>query len=248
MGTLPTMISDHPTAGAAIAAALAQDWKEAIRVNLAILKQDNSDIESLCRLAFAYLKIGQLQSAKRTYQKVLELDTYNQIATKNLKRMTSLKKKDMANEAGTYMSPMIFLEEPGKTKIVECVHVAPTHVLSTLSSGQEVFLKPKHHGIEVRTSNRTYVAALPDDMSFKLNKMMAAGNTYQAIIKGVDKKSIKIMLRELKRGKRFASQPSFTSTTSYVSFAKSSSRETPDMTPTGEEGDTDVPPEETGEA
>ena len=237
MGTLPVMISDHTTAELAIAAALAQDWKEAIRVNLAILKPDTCDIEALCRLAFAYLKTGQLLAAKRTYQKVLDLDKYNQIASKNLKKMTSLKRKDMANEACTFMSPMIFLEEPGKTKIVECVHVAPSHVLSTLSAGQEVFLKPKPHAIEVRTSSNTYIAALPDDMSFKLNKMMAGGNTYQTIVKGVEKKSVKVMLRELKRGKRFASQPSFTSTTSYVSFAKSGTRETPDMTPTGEDGE-----------
>jgi hypothetical protein len=241
------MISDHPTADIAIAAALAQDWKEAIRVNLAILKSDKGDLESLCRLAFAYLKTGQLLAAKRTYQKVLALDQYNQIATKNLKKMTSLKKKDLANEASAFMSPMIFLEEPGKTKIVECVHVAPIHILSTLSAGQEVFLKQKQHGIEVRTSSCTYIAALPDDMSFKLNRMMSGGNTYQAIIKGVDKKSVKIMLRELKRGKRFANQPSFTSTTSYVSFAKSGTRETPDMTPTGEDTDNDVAPEETRE-
>jgi hypothetical protein len=241
MGTLPTMISDQPTATAAIAAALAQDWKEAIRVNLVILKRDSSDIEALCRLAFAYLKTGQLLAAKRMYQKVLTLDKYNQIATKNLKKMMSLKKKDMAHEASSFMSPMIFLEEPGKTKIVECVHVAPTHILSTLSAGQEVFLKPKNHCIEVRTSSCTYIAVLPDDMSFKLNKMMAGGNTYQVIVKGVDKKSVKVMLRELKRGKRFASQPSFTSTTSYVSFARSGSRETPDMTPTGEDADEAVP-------
>ncbi|MCX6791933.1 MAG: tetratricopeptide repeat protein [Candidatus Gottesmanbacteria bacterium] len=238
------MISDHPTADIAIAAALAQDWKEAIRINLAIVKSDKSDLEALCRLAFAYLKTGQILTAKRTYQKVLALDQYNQIASKNLKKMSTLKKKDMANEACTYMSPMIFLEEPGKTKIVECVHVAPSHVLSTLSAGQEVFLKPKQHGIEVRTSSNTYIAALPDDMSFKLNKMMAGGNTYQTIVKGVEKKSVKVMLRELTRGKKFAKQPSFTSTTSYVSFAKSGTRETPDMTPTGEDADSDASPEE----
>ena len=242
------MYPSRPTAETAIAAALAQDWKEAIRINLAILKNETDDIESLCRLAFAYLKTGQLLAAKRTYLKVLGLDKYNQIATKNLKKMTTLKKKDMANEASGFMSPMIFLEEPGKTKIVECVHVAPSHVLSTLSAGQEVMLKPKNHCIVVRTSSQTYVAALPDDMSFKLHKMIAAGNTYQAIVKGVDKKSVKIMLRELSRGKKFAKQPSFTSSTSYVSFAKSGTREIPDMTPTGEDADDSATPEDPGEA
>lgn len=231
------MTSPLPTAGDAIAAALVQDWKKAIAVNTAILKTNKEDLDALCRLGFAYLKSGQLTSAKRIYQKVLDLDQYNQIATKNVKKLVSLKKKDITDKPGGVMSPMIFLEEPGKTKIVECVHVAPSSVLSTLSAGQEVQLKVKQHGVDVR-SVHTYIAALPDDMSFKLNKMIAGGNTYQAIIKAVDKKSVKILLRELKRGKRFASQPSFTSTTSYVSFAKGGSgRESMDMTPTGEDGE-----------
>jgi hypothetical protein len=130
---------------------------------------------------------------------------------------------------------------------VECVHIAPTCIVSTLSAGQEVFLKPKNHCVEVRTSNQTYIAALPDDMSFKLNKMISCGNTYQAIIKSVDKKSIKVMLRELTRGKKFAKQPSFTSSTSYVSFAKSGTRDALDMTPTGEDADTADTPEDPGE-
>lgn len=236
-----------PTAEDAIAAALVQDWKKAISVNAAILKTNTTDLDALCRLGFAYLKSGQLTGAKRIYQKVLILDQYNQIATKNLKRLSTIKKKDMGGYPLGVMSPMIFLEEPGKTKIVECVHAAPTNILSTLSAGQEVQLKVKNHGVEVR-SGQSYVAALPDDMSFKLNKMIAGGNTYQAIIKAVDKKSVKVLLREVSRGKRFAKQPSFTSTTSYVSFAKGGSRDSMDMTPTGEdtEGE-ETPPEEPGE-
>lgn len=230
------MALTNPTASDAIHAALAQDWKQAVTINTAMLKTNKDDIETLCRLGFAYLKTGQLAQAKRIYQKVLTLDKYNQIATKNLKKLTTLKKKDVTSEQQNQLSPMIFLEEPGKTKIVECVHVAPSNVLSGLAAGEEVFLKVKQHAVEIRSANQTYLAALPDDMSFKLNKMIAGGNTYQAIVKSVDKKSLKVLLRELTRGKRFAKQPSFTPTTSYLSFAKSQgSREVPDMTPTGEE-------------
>jgi tetratricopeptide (TPR) repeat protein len=237
-----------PAAEDAIAAALVQDWKKAILVNTAILKINKVDLDALCRLGFAYLKSGQLTSAKRIYQKVLSLDQYNQIATKNLKKLSALKKKDIEPKSDAIMSPMIFLEEPGKTKIVECIHAAPTSVLSTLSAGQEVFLKVKNHGVEIRANNQTYIAALPDDMSYKINKMIAGGNTYQAIIKAIDKKSVKVLLRELTRGKRFASQPSFTSTTSYVSFAKGGSgRESLDMTPTGEDDGDETTVEEPGE-
>ena len=240
------MTSSTPSADDAIGAALVQDWKKAISINTAILKSDKADIDAYCRLGFAYLKSGQFLAAKRTYQKVLGLDQYNQIATKNLKKLASLKKKDIEDIFCTTLSPMIFLEEPGKTKIVECVHVAPSNVLSTLSAGQEITLKVKPHGVDVRQNN-TYIAALPDDISFKLGRMIAGGNTYQAIIKSVDKKSVKVLLRELTRGKKFAKQPSFTSTTSYVSFAKTT-RENPDMTPTGEDGDTEESPaEESGE-
>lgn len=240
------MTTSPLTADNAIAAALVQDWKKAISVNSAILKTNAKDIDALCRLGFAYLKSGQFISAKRIYQKVLTWDQYNQIATKNLKKLTTLKKKDLGGNVGGVMSPMIFLEEPGKTKIVECVRVAPASVLSTLSAGQEATLKVKQHAVEVRSA-QSYIAALPDDISYKLNKMIAAGNTYQVIVKAVDKKSVKVLLRELTRGKRFAKQPSFTSTTSYISFAKGGSRESMDMTPTGEDADTDDTPEEAGE-
>ena len=241
------MTSPAPMSEDAIAAALVQDWKKAIAINSSILKNDKSDLDALCRLGFAYLKSGQITRAKRIYQKVLTLDQYNQIATKNLKKLASLKKKDIDETSVGIMSPMIFLEEPGKTKIVECVHVAPSTVLSGLSAGQEVALKARQHGVDVR-SGPTYIAALPDDMSFKLTKMIAGGNTYQVIIKAVDKKSVKVLIRELSRGKRFAKQPSFTSTTSYVSFAKGGNRESMDMTPTGEEDGDASPIDDTGEA
>ncbi len=208
------------TAEDAIAQALAQHWSEAIRTNTAILAQDKGDIDALCRLAFAYLKTGKFTQAKTTYHKVLVLDPYHHIALKNLKRLGTLKRKDVTGVPMQAISPLQFLEEPGKTKIVECVHLAPVAILSTLVSGQEVILKAKNHCVEVRDAKNRYLAVLPDDISFKLNKFMDAGNRYQALVKGVEKQSLKIFLRELSRGKRFAHQPSFTAITSYVPFTR----------------------------
>ncbi|MBI5619339.1 tetratricopeptide repeat protein [Candidatus Gottesmanbacteria bacterium] len=209
-----------PTADDAIACALAQQWKEAIRINTALLALDKTDIDALCRLAFAYLKTGKLAAAKTNYQNVLALDPYHQIALKNLKRLGTLKRKDVTGDSMQTISPLQFLEEPGKTKIVECVHLAPVAILSTLVSGQEVTLKAKNHCVEVRDAKNRYLAVLPDDISFKLIKFMGAGNRYHALVKGVEKQSLKVFLRETTRGKRFAHQPSFTPVTSYVSFTK----------------------------
>ncbi len=235
-------MTDTSLPASAVTAALSQNWKEAIRINTTILKSRKDDVESLLRLAYAYSKTGQLLLAKKTYEKVLAVDQYNHIAQKNIKKLSTLKKKNIIAGTNTHVSPMIFLEEPGKTKIVECIDLSAAPTLSSLSAGQEVLLKAKNHCVEIRTHQNVYLGALPDDMSFKLNKLLSAGNTYQVVVKSVDKNSLKVLIRELTRGKRFANQPSFTSTTSYIPFARggSSNLEGPDMTPTGEDGDADA--------
>ncbi len=230
-------MTDQSLPDAAVAAALAQNWKEAITINTAILKTDKQDLGALCRLGYALLQDGQTAQAKKTYEKVLAIDQYNQIAQKNLKKLGSVKKKNGEITARPALSPLMFLEEPGITKIIDCIHVAPPTVLSTLFAGQEVSLKAKNHCVDIRSIDNTYLGALPDDISFKLIKYLSAGNTYRAIVKSVEKNTLKVLIREISRGKRFANQPSFTANTSYVPFSKGSqmSPEGPDMTPTGED-------------
>lgn len=202
----------------AIHAALSQNWKEAIRQNLALLKKDKNNISLLNRLGFAYLQQGQLTLAKKIFLKVQKIDPYNQIAEKNLKKLGLVRQKDLIKSKRTIAPPLSFLEEPGKTKIVECVNVAPFAALSAVCPGDEVELKTKNHVVEVRSPRHTYLGALPDDLSFRLIKFVAVGNTYQAVIQSVKKNSLTVFLRELSRGKRLANHPSFTSTAVYVPF------------------------------
>jgi len=203
-----SVISDS----AAINAALTQEWKEAIRINTALLKSDKKNINILNRLGFAYLRDGQLTAAKKTFQKVTKIDAYNQIALRNLKKLNVVTQKDMTSSPKGAVSPMHFLEEPGKTKIVECINAAPRDILSVLSPGEEVQLKARNHVVEIRSFNNTYIAALPDDLSFRLIKFLAGGNHYQVFIKSIGKSCVTIFIREKSRGKRFATQPSFLST------------------------------------
>lgn len=225
----------------AIEKALHQDWKEAIRINVEIIKADENNIDALNRLAFAYFKTGDVAHAKRAYQKVLKLDGYNQIAIKNLKKLTSAKRKDGQPEVTGKLSPLMFLEEPGKTKIVPLVNIAPERTLAALSTGQEVFLKEKRHAVEVRDAQNVYLGALPDDLSFKLTKFIAGGNKYHVVIKSMGKNQLIVFIRELSRSKRFASQPSFVSTILMPTSHVESSESGPDTTPTGEESEEEEP-------
>lgn len=199
----------------AIDKALVQDWDGAVAVNSEILKIEEENIDALNRLAFAYAKLGVIDKAKRFYQKVLKLDPYNPIAAKNIKKLTTAK-NGVTKSTNTHMSPLMFLEEPGKTKIVALVNLAPEKTLSMVSAGQEVFLKEKRHCLEVRDSENVYLGALPDDLSFKLIKFLSGGNTYHTVVKSIAKNQLIIFLRETNRGKKFVNQPSFVSTVNFT--------------------------------
>ncbi len=230
-------------AGEAIEKALLQEWDEAVRINTAILKQYPDNIDALNRLAYAYFKLGDPDRAKRYYLKVTRLDEYNSIATKNLNKLTSGKVKGGASTKGP-VSPLMFLEEPGKTKIIALTNVAPERVLATLTTGQEVVLKAKRHVVEIRDSHNVYLGALPDDLSFRLIKFLAGGNVYHTVVKSIGKNQLTVFLREVSRGKRFSKQPSFVSSAGFLPFDRERAKTGPDVTPTGEEEEEEVPPEE----
>lgn len=234
---MPNRPSDTPGASVqtAIQAALTQDWKKAIRLNLLLIKTDPKDTDTINRLGFAYLKTGQFTAARRTFDTVLKVDPYNQIALKNAKKLGTMKRKDIEHGQTQRISPLQFLEEPGKTKIVSLVNPAPTRVLAALSSGQDVVLKPRNHCVEIRSNANLYLGALPDDLSFKLIKLISHGNRYHVVIKSIGKNALTVLVRETARGKRFAGQPSFTASTTYIPSLRIDPKDAPDVTATGEE-------------
>src|SRR6185437_10139517 len=107
----------------AIQATLEGNWELAITINEALLKENPSDIETLNRLAFAYTVVGKTSHAKNAYQKVLEIDIFNPIAIKNLKRLGTSTPSVSINTHQLVTN--MFLEEIGKTKIVTLINMAP---------------------------------------------------------------------------------------------------------------------------
>lgn len=202
------MGSPEPRKADAIHAALNSDWENAIEINLLLTKSDPENTDTLNRLGFAYSKIGKTDEARKVFEKVLALDKFNQIAQRHLKKLTD-HDTDCGQTTGS-VSPMRFIEEPGLTLTIPCVNVAPDRVLSHVSSGQEVVLVVKKRTIEVRDQRKTYLGALPDDISFKLIKFLTGGNTYLTVIQHIGKNCLSVLVRELTRGKQFRNQPSFT--------------------------------------
>jgi len=83
-------------------------------------------------------------------------------------------------------------------------------LLSKLASGDKLKISPKKHSIELCTYDNKHVGNLPDDLSFKLLKLITAGNTFECCIKSVTQKEVQVILFEITSAKALANLPSFT--------------------------------------
>ncbi len=203
----------------AIQTALNGNWEEAIILNKSLIVENPQDIDALNRLALAYTIIGKSKEAKSTYQKVLNLDPLNAIAVRNLKRLKE------AN--GQLSSPSTvrtinnkFLEEPGKTKVVELINIAQPKITENLRIGQSLTLSIKRLKIFV-SEEKQYIGVLPDDIARRLIKFIKAGCTYEAYVKSAGTHKVSVFLKEIKKTSRYKDQPSFTTMTeSHLEFDK----------------------------
>ncbi len=199
-----------PLKAQAIQTALMGDWENAIALNQLLLDESPNDIDTLNRLAFAFASQGNNKEARNIYQKVLQLDIQNPIAMRNLKRLGVSSGKNNHVLPPMHMTNL-FIEEPGKTKVVELINVADKKVISPLRSGEGLQLCIKRMKIFILDMNKQYIGMLPDDLGKRLIKFMDGGNKYDAFVKSVENNKVIIFARETYRANRFKNQASFIS-------------------------------------
>ncbi len=192
----------------AIDSALSNNWSEAINLNLLLLNEDSNDINTLNRLTHAYLESGKITESKKTCQKVLNLDRYNSIASKNMSRICANPRINKKCSTSV-IQPINFLEEPGKTKIVALNKLATPKELSLLTAGGKLKLVAKKHRIDVVGEEDQYLGVLPDDISYHLLNLIKTGNEYDVFVTSIKPTSLTIFIREVCRSKRNLNRPSF---------------------------------------
>jgi len=196
-----------PLKSQAIQTALVGDWNNAITLNQQILDGEPNDIDTLNRLAFAFLSLGQPKDAKTLYEKVLSLDMKNPIAIRNLKRLN-----DPTTKKSNIPLNNLFIEESGKTKVIDLLNIADKKIIAHLRSGETLELRIKRNKIFAIDSENQYIGMLPDDICQRLIKFINGGNQYEAYVRTVDSNRVCAFVRETKRMKKFRDQPSFVST------------------------------------
>ncbi|MFC1653266.1 tetratricopeptide repeat protein [Patescibacteria group bacterium] len=188
----------------AIKSALSQDWEPAIEYNLEYLDEFPNNIPALNRLAKAYFHTGNLKKAQETYKKVLSLDKYNPVASKQIQKLSNGCKN---RRSKTIKSK--FVEEPGKTKKVELLRVADKNILHELDSGELLDLKVKKGRLCVFSQDDQYIGALPDDISFHIRKLIETGNKYETILCSSSDRQVLVFIREILQSSKNTNHASF---------------------------------------
>ena len=96
----------------AIALAMEGRWREAVAVNKGIVDRFPNDVDAYNRLGRAYMELGEYSLAGEAYRRTQELDPYNTIAQKNLRRLSHLREAVAISEDSSHrVEPQDFIEE-----------------------------------------------------------------------------------------------------------------------------------------
>jgi tetratricopeptide (TPR) repeat protein len=180
----------------AITEALSGSWDDAITTNEIILKSTPDDVDAINRLAKAYAEKGDLKKAIKTSKRVLTIDPFNKIA---LKCQTKWKECKSSTNPTCPCSTMasIFIEEPGKTKMITLLNLGSESLIASLDAGDEVIINPQGLSVSILTQDGKYIGRLPDNIGARMKNLIKGGNSYQAVVKSLDPKEVKIFIREI---------------------------------------------------
>ncbi|OGO53029.1 MAG: hypothetical protein A2148_00865 [Chloroflexi bacterium RBG_16_68_14] len=195
-------------ADTAIQLARESRWEEAVAANRAILKLFPNDADSHNRLGKALMELGRYQDAKKAYRKALELDSTNQIARKNLERLTVLARTGAAQADTSHVDPSLFIEEMGKSAVTKLQEMVP-EVLATLNAGDRVELRPRGSTLAAETPKGEFIGVVEPKLRVRLLKLMEGGNKYAAAVTSLSGDACRIIIKETYQDPSQAGRPSF---------------------------------------
>lgn len=193
----------------AIALALQGRWQEAIASNKSILELFPEDVETHNRLGRALMEVGEYAAARKAYGRALELDPRNNIAKKNLDRLSHLKKKARKGDPHKVVVD-IFVEETGKARVVKLINLASKEVLAQMAPGEQVILQVEGQRLVGKSGRGEYVGEVEPKYGARLARLISLGNEYVAAINSLGKNDeVKVIIREVYQHPDLAGHPSF---------------------------------------
>jgi len=197
----------------AIALALEGRWREAVEANKGILENFPNDVDTLNRLGRAHIELGEYDEARAAYTRAKELDPYNSIADKNLRRLAHLDGDEEAakGDGASKLEPNYFIEETGKAGVVKLQQLGPKEVLARMVAGDRVELEVNDGNLSVKNEAGEVLGMVEAKHGQRLARLMAGGNKYLATVTSSSDESLAIIIREVYQHPSQAGQLSFPS-------------------------------------
>jgi len=193
----------------AIDLAMQGRWTEAIDVNSEIIENYPDDVDASNRLGRAFMETGQYSKAREAYGRAVELDPYNAIANRNLRRLNDLQDSDEAEVDAEGVEPHQFIEEIGKAGVVTLFDLAPKETRARMVAGDKVYLKVDGSYLNVENSRSVYMGKVDPKYAQRLVRLMLGGNMYTASVVKSTFDMMTVIIRETFQDPRQAGKLSF---------------------------------------
>ena len=180
----------------AIALAMQGRWQEAIDVNRSLIENFPEDVNTYNRLGRACMELGDYTQAREAYGRALEVDPYNAIAKKNIQRLSSIKESVKADSQPDKVEPQHFIEEIGKTEVVDLFALAPWEIRARVVAGDKVSLKVEGSSVLAENGSGEYQGQVEQRHALRLIRLMEGGNKYSAAVVSSTEEAMTVIIRE----------------------------------------------------
>ncbi len=180
----------------AIDLAMQARWQEAADVNKKIIESFPEDVDACNRLGRAYMELGQYTQAREAYSRTVQLDPYNAIANRNLRRLSDLGESDSDEVETDKVEPHHFIEEIGKAGVVTLYELAPKENRARMVAGDRVYLKVDGSVLAVENSRGAYMGKVDPKYAQRLIRLILGGNQYTASVVKSTMDMMTVIVRE----------------------------------------------------
>ncbi len=180
----------------AIDMAMQARWQEAVEINKEIVGNFPDDVDANNRLGRAYMELGQYKLSREAYKRSVELDPYNAIANRNIRRLNDLKDSGKTEIETDKVEPQQFIEEIGKAGVVILEQLAPKEKRASTVAGDKAVLKIEGSQLIVDNSRGEYLGRVEPKHAPRLLRLMLGGNKYSAVVVKSTADGMTVMVRE----------------------------------------------------
>jgi tetratricopeptide (TPR) repeat protein len=180
----------------AIDLAMQGRWREAVDANKEIIESFPDDVDAYNRLGRAYMELIQYSQAREAYNRAVELDPYNAIANRNLRRLNDMEESDDAEVDTDAVEPHQFIEEIGKAGVVTLYELGPKEKRAKMVAGDRVHIKVDGSALRVENGRGEYMGLVEPKYAQRLIRLILGGNQYSAAVVRATVDMMTVIIRE----------------------------------------------------